>query len=298
MPKILSVKKLEGAVEAEGVVNSLLQGDTLEALRKLPDECVDLGITSPPYNKGEKQKGWLVKNVTYDAYSDKKTEEEYQQNQIDVLNEIFRVTKAGGSFFYNHKNRWEKGTMHHPFQWLIKTDWTIKQEIVWDRMIAANIRGWRFWQVDEKIYWLYKPKGADKIGEELESRHAMLSSIWRFPPERGSEHPAPFPIILPARIIFSVLNGKKGVVLDPYSGSGTTCAAAKLLNCDYIGIDISEKYCKMASNRLLDCEKERYKLSEEVQRHITVKSFSDRKKNGENTGRFKKSSQKSLKALN
>src|SRR3989338_3622259 len=252
MPKILSVKKLEGAVEAEGVVNSLLQGDTLEALRKLPDECVDLGITSPPYNKGEKQKGWLVKNVTYDAYSDKKTEEEYQQNQIDVLNEIFRVTKAGGSFFYNHKNRWEKGTMHHPFQWLIKTDWTIKQEIVWDRMIAANIRGWRFWQVDEKIYWLYKPKGAEK----------------------------------------------KGVVLDPYSGSGTTCAAAKLLNCDYIGIDISEKYCKMASNRLLDCEKERYKLSEEVQRHITVKSFSDRKKNGENTGRFKKSSQKSLKALN
>lgn len=274
--------------------NKIICGDTLEILRKIPPDSIELGITSPPYNKGEKQKGWLVKNVKYDKYSDKKSEDEYRQNQIDVLNEIFRITKEGGSFFYNHKNRWEKGIMHHPLQWLMKTKWTIKQEIVWDRTIAANIRGWRFWQIDEKIYWLYKPKGNNKIGDELEARHAMLSSVWRFPPERNNGHPAPFPIVLPARIIFSILNKKKGIVLDPYAGSGTTCVAAKLLGCDYLGIDISEAYCKMAKNRLLYSEKDRQKLEEELKKHSVSKTFSDRKMKGEHTGKYRKTGQTKL----
>ncbi|MGQ9644798.1 MAG: DNA-methyltransferase, partial [Ignavibacterium sp.] len=78
-------------------------------------------------------------------------EDLYQKNQIEVLNEPFRVTKSGGSFFYDHKIRWERGKLFHPMDWLRKTKWTIRQEIIWDRMIAANIRGWRFWQVEERI---------------------------------------------------------------------------------------------------------------------------------------------------
>lgn len=275
-------------------LNKIICGDALAELRKLPDNFADVGITSPPYNKGEKHKGWLVKNVKYDKYSDNKSEEEYRQNQIDVLNEMFRVTKEGGSFFYNHKNRWDKGIMHHPLQWLMKTKWVIKQEIVWDRMIAANIRGWRFWQVDEKIYWLYKPKGDYKIGKELESKHAMLTSIWRFSPERNNEHPAPFPLVLPARIIFSILNGNKGIVLDPYAGSGTTCVAAKLLGHQYIGIDVSDDYCKMAKNRLLHSGEELHKIKEELSKHSVTQTFSERKMKGKNTGRHRESAQKRL----
>lgn len=278
-------------------INKILCGDTLKELKKLPSDSVDLSITSPPYNKGEKNKGWLVKNVKYDSYSDKKTEEEYRQNQIDVLNEIFRITKEGGSFFYNHKNRWDRGIMHHPLNWLMKTNWNIKQEIVWDRIIAANIRGWRFWQVDEKIYWLYKPIGKDNIGKELESKHAMLTSIWRFPPERNNEHPAPFPIVLPVRIIHSILNGKKGIVLDPFLGSGTTCVAAKLLGCDYIGIDISEEYCKMAKKRLSNFELEKSKVDEEIRKHTISKSFSERKADGNHVGRHREFSEKKVKSL-
>ncbi len=162
-------------------LNKIIQGDALTVLRTLLDEIVDVGVTSPPYNKGENKKVWLVANVKYSCAIDKLPEDEYQENQIDVLNEIFRITKPGGSFFYNHKIRWEKGVMFHPMDWLRKTKWVIRQEIIWDRMIAANIRGWRFWQVEERIYWLYKPKGKNIIGEELKSKHALLTSIWRFP---------------------------------------------------------------------------------------------------------------------
>ena len=124
--------------------NKILLGDTLEQLKTLPSDSIDLGITSPPYNKGEKQKGWLVKNVLYNAVTDKKSESDYQDEQIAVLNELYRIIKPGGSFFYNHKTRWDMGIMLHPMAWLSKTKWLIRQEIIWDRMIAANIRGWRF----------------------------------------------------------------------------------------------------------------------------------------------------------
>ena len=267
--------------------DKIIQGDALDVLKKIDDDFVDLGITSPPYNKGEKNKGWLVKNVKYNIASDNISEEVYQEQQVQVLDEIFRITKQGGSFFYNHKTRWTRGKMLHPMEWLQKTKWTIKQEIIWDRMIAANIRGWRFWQIDERIYWLYKPIDGNKIGKELKSKHALLTSIWRFPPERKNGHPAPFPLVLPTRIIYSILDDKKGVILDPYVGSGTTCLAAKLLGSNYIGIDISKEYVKDAENRLKNYLNYKKIVDEEMSKHIVEKTFADRKNNNGNTGKYR-----------
>lgn len=271
----------------EKYINKIIQGDALDILKKIDDNFIDLGITSPPYNKGEKSKGWLVKNVKYNIANDNVPEEVYQEQQIKVLDEIFRVTKPGGSFLYNHKTRWVKGKMLHPMEWLQKTKWTIKQEIIWDRMIAANIRGWRFWQIDERVYWLYKPIDGNKIGKELKSKHALLTSIWRFPPERKNGHPAPFPLVLPARIIYSILDDKKGVVLDPYVGSGTTCLAAKLLGLNYIGIDISKEYVKDAENRLKNYLNYKKIVAEEISKHIVEKTFKERKDNNGNTGKYR-----------
>jgi modification methylase len=261
--------------------NSIIQGNTLEVLQTLPDRIFDCGVTSPPYNKKEKNNGWLVKNVVYDEFIDKVPEEEYQQNQIDVLNELYRITKEGGHFFYNHKTRWERGIMFHPMSWLTKTNWLIRQEIVWDRTIAANIRGWRFWQVDERIYWLYKPKDNKIIGDELKSNHALMTSIWRFPPEQKSPHPAPFPLALPTRCIYSVLGDKGANVIDPYCGSGTSLIAAKLLGHNYCGIDISNNYIELAQNRLANIAPKELKVfEEECAKHFVQKTFKQRKEDG------------------
>jgi modification methylase len=267
-------------------LNKIILGDALKTLRKFQDAVFDVGVTSPPYNKQENKKGWLVKNVVYHGANDKKNEQEYQSNQIDVLNELYRVTKPGGSFFYNHKIRWERGELIHPYTWISKTDWTIRQEIIWDRMIAANIRGWRFWQVEERIYWLYKPVRGNKIGKELNSRHALLSSIWRFPPERKNDHPAPFPIELPVRCIFSILNGRSGTIIDPYVGSGTTAVAAKILGCNYIGIDLSERYVKESNLRIKNAESEKARVDAEIAKHFVNKTFSERKAEKKFTGRY------------
>lgn len=276
--------------------NSLFTGNTLDVLRGMDSDFLHLGITSPPYNKQEKQKGWLVKNVVYDTYKDALPESEYQQNQVEVLDEIYRMTVPGGSFFYNHKIRWDRGEMYHPMDWLRQSKWTVKQEIVWDRVIAANIRGWRFWQVDERIYWLYKPIDGKLIGKELDSCDAKMTSIWRGVPEssKNNSHPAPFPLWLPARIIISLLGTDNSrIVLDPYNGSGTTCVAAKLLGHQYIGIDGSKQYIDMAHNRLENAESERHKINEEISLHTVNVSAKERKSKGMHMGSHRKSDEDS-----
>ncbi len=136
---------ISNTIKDEGI---LLTGDANEMLDKIADETINLTITSPPYNKKGTQKGWLVDKVEYEKHDDILPEKQYQENQINILNKIYKLTATEGSLFYNHKIRWEKGQMYHPMDWLRDTEWVIKQEIVWDRTIAANIRGWRFWQVE------------------------------------------------------------------------------------------------------------------------------------------------------
>ena len=273
----------------ENFLDGVICGDALDILRKIPDNSIDMGVTSPPYNKRENKKGWLVNKVVYKGATDNLPEEEYQRIQIDVLNELYRVIKPGGSFFYNHKIRWEKGIMLHPMDWLRKTEWVIRQEIIWDRMLAANIRGWRFWQVEERIYWLYKPERGNIIGKELKSKHALLTSIWRFPPENNNPHPAPFPISLPVRVIYSIMDDKKGgIIIDPYCGSGTTLIAAKILGHHYIGIDISREYVELSIRRLKNYKKEIKDVEKELRKHIVRKTFKERKEKGEFVGRYRK----------
>ncbi len=269
------------------LIDQIIQGDVLDVLRRIPDNCIDVGVTSPPYNKGEDQKGWLVDRVKYKGATDKRSEKEYQAWQVEVLNEIWRITKPGGSFFYNHKLRWRQGEMFHPYEWISRTKWVVRQELIWDRMIAANLRGWRFWQVDERIYWLYKPIGNHKVGEELKSRHALLTSIWRFPPERDNLHPAPFPLELPLRAIYSIMDEEQGgIVLDPFAGSGTTLVAAKILGHHYIGIEISPDYVQMAQNRLSNVQKEMSRAQKEISKHQVKRTFKQRKAEGSFTGRY------------
>lgn len=259
--------------------NQILQGDTLDVVKSLPDNFVDITITSPPYNKKQPKssKNSIMQAIQYDTFDDNLPEEVYQQQQIDILNEIHRITKNGGSMFYNHKIRYLKGIMTHPLEWLSKTNWHMRQIITWDRSAAVEVGGYRFYQVEELIFWLYKPINNNLVGQKMLSKHARTSSIWRFAPDRKNDHPAPFPLDLPLRCILSILDVNDGVVFDPYMGSGSTAVAATLLGKDWLGIDISEKYINMAMERISNSESERHKLDKELENHVVKKSYKERK---------------------
>lgn len=213
-------------------------GDCREVLPSVTAKSIDLGITSPPFNLGNAHH---TGNVRHQSYDDDAPEGVYQANQIVVLDMLHRVIKDGGSMWYQHKNRIKDGFQISPYQWLLGTKWSVKQEIVW-RNRSQNFDKCRFYPMTERLYWLAKLQGTklyNSIGK---------NDDWHIEPV-GSKgvHTRAFPEELVNNIL--VCFEDVSVVVDPYLGSGTTAYCAKKLNRHCIGIEIVEKYCEIAASR-------------------------------------------------
>ena len=180
-------------------------------------------------------------------------EYEYEKWQLDILNELFRVLKEDGSLFYNHKNRIHKGEIISPYQWLLKSPFKIRQEIIWDRGSSQNVNRCRYMPSSELIFWLTK---CNRVRFDRKRDTMFKNEIWKFIPEKGTEHPAPFPIELPNNIIPNVSQDERIVVLDPFVGSGTVAISALKNNCDYIGFDKFQSYVDMANKNIDNAKKE------------------------------------------
>lgn len=237
-------------------LNKIYCCDVLEGLKQLEDNSIDLIITSPPYNKmglnGNQKGNKWVGTIDYnnDKNIDNKNEIDYQNWQIEILNECFRVLKDNGSMFYNHKNRIikGKGIISNPYSWIEKSNFLIRQEIIWDRGSTNDVNRRRFLPTTEKIYWLTK---TNKPNFDRKPNTIFKKEVWSFPFEKNTKHPAPFPIDLPNNIISCVkTNDNPITILDIFMGSGTTALSAILNNCNYIGFELFQKYIDIANERI------------------------------------------------
>lgn len=242
---------MERAVEQPEIPDDNPTPKIIEAdARDLPldDESVNIIITSPPYNLGHdewKFGGWGREGRESGiGYPDDRPEHEYQEQQLDVFEELFRVAQDGASLFYNHKPRQKDGSVIHPVQWLLddRNPWTFRQEIVWNRKTIHNLTKSLFWNRTERIYWL--TKGKPHIPEE----GVAIPDLWEFTPDVDTDHPAPFPDTLPTKCLEAV--GREGdVILDPFGGSMTTCEVAAKLGYQSIGVDRDPEYVERALAR-------------------------------------------------
>jgi modification methylase len=165
--------------------------------------------------------------------------DKYVAWQRDCLSEAMRLLKNDGAIFYNHKWRVQGGLIQDRQD--IVDGFPVRQIIIWKRAGGFNFNPGYFVPTYEVIYLIAKPKfklakGANGYGD-----------IWEFTQEMKNKHPAPFPIGLPTRCI-EATNAE--IILDPFSGSGTTTVAARRLGRKFIGIDISPDYCQQAEDRL------------------------------------------------
>ena len=219
-------------------------GDCLELMKDIPDESIDLIITSPPYNIGNMHSNHLQFG-TYQGNNMK--EEEYQAWQIKVLDECYRVLKSNGSMFYNHKVRIKNGLAIHPLEWILKAKFLLKQEITWDMGKSANCDKIRYFPFSERIYWLTKDKNT-KISNKMH-----LSDVWRVVPNNKrsqTRHIAVMPIEIVDNILNNMILKENYIVLDPFMGIGTTGIGAVKHNVNFIGIEIDENYFNIAKERI------------------------------------------------
>ena len=216
--------------------------DNMILMARYEDNYFDLTVTSPPYNLGVKHHTGNKIFNPYDDFIDDMPESEYQKKQIEVLNEVHRVTKKGGSLMYNHKNRIKKGLQISPYEWLFKTNWIIKQEIVWFNG-SQNFDKCRFYPMTERIYWL--SKGVDTEFNNEINQHDLIKDAAE---GTNKAHKRAFPLSLAERLIMCFPKSK--TIFDPYSGSGTTSIASHNLKKDFIGCEISKKSYNDSIKRL------------------------------------------------
>lgn len=236
----------------------MLKGDMLND-KRIPDNYVDLIVTSPPYNIG-KNYGETNDNLEYDDYI------EFSYNW---LRKCYGWAKEDGRLCMNIPIDTGKGVQRSlgaDITCIAKdVGWNYRATIVWNEgnISKSSARG-SFMSASsphvispvELIVVMYKKQWKKTYrGKSDTSKDEFIewtNGIWTFPGESKKRigHPAPFPAELPKRCIklFSYVDD---VVLDPFMGSGTTLIAAKMLNRKSIGIEMSRDFCELAFRRIL-----------------------------------------------
>jgi DNA modification methylase len=232
--------------------------DILQALFEgEPEQPVALTVTSPPYNQnlddfkpsgmGKNDPTWTawVERMA-DSYEDSKPEPESQEEQVQLLNAVHDLTRPGGAMVYNHKVRYRDKEVLHPYLFVIRSKWTVRQEVVWDRAVSITFNARMFIPRDERLYWLTKD-GADwYFANTTDVKN--YGSIWHIAPRTEIKMSAPFPTEVPHRAIES-LSERGDLVFEPYSGTGTTIIAAETLARRCFAVEVNPVYVMAAVHR-------------------------------------------------
>ncbi len=244
------------SVEAR-FMNKIVCGSAVEVMRQIPDESIGLIITSPPYNlknstgNGMKDgRGGKWANAAlqkgYANHHDCMPHDEYVAWQRSCLKEMMRILSNDGAIFYNHKWRVQAGLLQDRHD--IVDGFPVRQIIIWRRKGGLNFNAGYFLPTYEVIYLIAKPDF------KLSPKANSYGDVWEFTQEMNNPHPAAFPVTLIDRIVSST---SAKIVLDPFMGSGTTALAAINNKRNYVGIEISPKYCEMAKKRIKQHESQK-----------------------------------------
>lgn len=251
------------------MINEIIHGDCIEVMQTFPDNYIDLTVTSPPYDNLRDYEGY-----TFDFQS--------------IANELFRITKDGGVVVWIVGDATIKGSetgtsFEQALYFKNVCGFNLHDTMIWNKggFSAVGSLKVRYAPVFEFMFIFIKGKiktfnpikdrktkhGGKKINGTIRQSNGSIKSmskiitineysqrfnIWEISPQRQSgkdAHPAPFSEQLAKDHIISWSN-EGDLVLDPMCGSGTTCKQAMLLNRYFIGMDISEKYCNIARERI------------------------------------------------
>ncbi len=250
-------------------LNKILTGDCIEALRRLPDACVDMVFADPPYNLQLEGKLSRPDQSVVDAVDDDWDKFDsfatYDAFTRGWLKECRRVMKPNATI-------WVIGSYHNIFRVgaaMQDMGFWVLNDIIWRKANPMpNFRGRRFTNAHETMIWASRDASAKKYTFHYETLKAgnedtQPRSDWYFPLCTGAErlkgedgakaHPTQKPEALLARILMSASNAGD-VVLDPFFGTGTTGAVAKRLNRNFIGCERDEGYIAHATARIAAVE--------------------------------------------
>lgn len=258
------MRTLSKSMDIKEVENSIINGDCIEKLKELPDNSIDLIFADPPYfmqTEGEllRTDGSKFAGVE-DAWDKFKDYNEYDGFCFNWLKECKRVLKKDGTIWVigSFQNIYRIGfIMQNLGYWILN-------DVVWSKPNAPpNFAGTRFQNSHETLLWCSKDKEADYTFNYKTMKHLhngkQEKSIWDIGicigKERlkGKDGKKVHSTQKPEKLLYNIIlssSKPNDIVLDPFFGTGTTGAIAKLLGRKYIGIEKEKDYILSAEKRI------------------------------------------------
>ena len=268
----------------EDIINTIIKGDCIEVMKTLPEGCVDLLVSSPPYSV----------NIKYDVYDDNTTINEYLEFSKNWLTEAFRVLKDDGRICVNvpyEINLKERGGRI----FIVSEIWNVMKSIGYnwfglidleeDSPHRSKTTAWGSWMSPSQPY-LYNPKECviiayknspkkldkgipqwvgvptdiemedgttkKKVVYQDDDKKEFMELVfgqWKYLNDTKQMTKATFSMDIPTKAI-KILTYKNDIVLDPFAGSGTSLVAAEVLDRRWIGIELSPNYAEVARKRI------------------------------------------------
>ena len=243
--------------------NRIINGESLEVLKKIPSKTFDLVFADPPYNMQIGEKLNRPDNSKVHGVNDKWDQflnfKHYDEFSKEWLKECKRILKDNGSM-------WVIGTYHNIFRLgyhIQNLNYWILNDVIWRKNNPMpNFKGTRFTNAHETLIWASKSKKS-KYTFNYQSLKCLnddlqMRSDWTLPICNGKErlkkngkkiHSTQKPEALLHRIILATTN-KGDLICDPFIGTGTSAVVAKKLGRKYFGIEKDKKYFGAANKRI------------------------------------------------
>jgi DNA modification methylase len=220
----------------EDFINKVICGDCLEVMKDMPDKCVDLVLTDPPYNF-ESQGGGLFKKRGNLQRIEDSFGSDFKPERL--LDECERITKSMHGYFWC-----SKAIVRNYLNWAQDREYGFNI-LTWHKSnpIPANNNNF----LPDTEYCIFIRGKGTTFNQGLPFNNYTKYTITSL--EKREDHPTPKPLDLIKKYM-KISSNEGDIILDPFLGSGTTAVAAKQLGRKYVGIEISEKYCEISRQRL------------------------------------------------
>lgn len=238
-------------------LDKIYNENCLATLKRMPDDFVDLVVTSPPYNmnlrirNGKYCSRQIVKEFStkYSEFEDNLPIDEFYKLHSNVLRELLRTSKI---IFYNIQI--VTGSKRAFFKIIGEFSEHLKDIVVWDKVNAQPAMHSGVLNRQSELILVFDKN--DAISREFKVANferGTLSDVWQI--KRGkkisSDHGATFPEELARKVILNFSN-EGDVIYDCFNGIGTSTKIAAELNRKFIGSEINKKYCEIAGKRILE----------------------------------------------
>jgi len=270
----------------EEFIGKIHNMDCIDLMKEMPEDSIDLVITSPPYNVG----------IKYDTWDDKKIWVDYEKFAKGWLSGVYRVLKKDGRIALNvpyEINVNERGGR----KFIVAEYWRLMQEIGFNfrgivdlvevQAQRVKLTAWGSWLSPSAPYiynpkecvliackkeWKKEKKGISYFTDSDEHKKEfkeLVYGMWKYRAETKGKTQANFSESIPVKAI-KILSFEDDIVFDPFTGSGTTGFAVELLGKrKFIGCEISKKYVDVAYYRIdMENRQQKMELKDEKDRRI------------------------------